>query len=161
LGRRWLSLKRGKSRVNDARINLRVQGHSMWPRLHSGERVMLEIPPYSRAPRWGDIVLIRQPDCFLLHRVIAVRHMHGKKIYLTRGDNSPGVDPPVSSGDMLGHLVAIERCGRMININRGLRRITELYSTCLSCVGLWLFCRIRDLRNRLTRIIRALFRIKQ
>lgn len=108
-------------------ISLRIYGSSMWPQVRSGERVVLEVP-HLREPQRGEVVLVRQPEGFLLHRIISLWHQEGERFYLTRGDNSPGADNPVALTEVIGRMVALERGGRLINVDRGLRRIL---GTCL------------------------------
>ncbi len=81
---------------------LEASGESMYPTLPSGSRVLLV--PRTRAPRAGDIVLVRRGDFLVLHRV---RNADGHWV-VTRGDACPTADPAVSAKDAIGLAVACE-----------------------------------------------------
>jgi hypothetical protein len=94
---------------------LRVTGSCMEPALHEGDSVTLARPT-TRAPRFGDIVLVRAPQGLRLHRVLWP--MPGLAGALrTKGDRSRILDPPLLPVAVVGIVTspreaAIERLAR-------------------------------------------------
>lgn len=53
----------------------------------------------------GDIVQYRRSDKKITHRVVAIEPASdgsGKRVFTTKGDNSPSVDPPVAESQLMG-----------------------------------------------------------
>ncbi|MEL7060389.1 MAG: S24/S26 family peptidase [Acidobacteriota bacterium] len=92
-------------------LELRLASDCMAPLLRSGDR--LRVVPFARAPTPGDLVLaIDSASALVCHRVID----HEGEIYLLAGDRStrPERHPRAS---LLGHVVAAERGGRVLNLD--------------------------------------------
>jgi hypothetical protein len=81
---------------------LDAAGESMYPVVPSGSRVLLV--PRRRAPRTGDIVLVRGGDRLILHRVRAVTSDR----LVTGGDASPTSDVGIPHHAALGLAVACD-----------------------------------------------------
>ncbi len=101
-------------------VRLRVIGTSMVPSLHPGDFVsihrasLLEISP-------GEIVLFFQNGRFVVHRVVDRKgtsgaDSSGEPCLITRGDRVRHDDPPVSSTELLGRVVSIERGNRKVEL---------------------------------------------
>ncbi|MEM6454698.1 MAG: S24/S26 family peptidase [Acidobacteriota bacterium] len=117
---RLLQLLRGLLR--DGRpLTVPVTGWSMTPTIRSGD-VLTIAPASMRAPRWGDVVVFRDPAGRLrMHRVVG--RMAGAPPQLrVRGDNSRGADPPVPTDAVLGVVIAISRGGRPRRFGLGAER---------------------------------------
>lgn len=136
--------------MNYKNMRLQVHGNSMWPQLLTNDRVIIEVP-YKHEPRRGEIVLIKQPNDFVLHRIINIVDFNGKKTCLTRGDNSRYPDQPINSAEIIGHLVAIERGERTINVGSGFYRLLGW------CIGSILYFEL--ILRRLVRV--CLSRLRQ
>ncbi len=137
-------------------VSLHIQGSSMWPQLRSGERVVLEVP-HRNEPQRGEVVLVPQPEGYLLHRIVSVWHREGQKFYLTRGDNSPGADYPVASTEVIGRLVALERHSRLVKVDHGLRRIWGICLGHLSYAELKLLILAKAVRFRLRQLFNPIY----
>lgn len=86
---------------------VRVRGESMRPMLHPGQRLAVEFSP-DRLDR-GDLLLFRQGDCLLLHRLIGRARPHeGQPRLRTRGDGARVLDPPLAPELVVGRVVALE-----------------------------------------------------
>jgi hypothetical protein len=85
-------------------VQLRVSGTCMAPALAEGATVCLE-PAATRPPRWGDVVLVRQPAGLRLHRLVW-RPSWGLG-WRTQADQSPSCDPRVASVDVLATAVTV------------------------------------------------------
>ncbi len=78
-------------------LTLEAVGHSMWPLIQHGDRIVVQPP----APlQLGDLVLIDLHDRLVLHRVIAITPTH----ITTKGDAVPHADPPIAATAILGVL---------------------------------------------------------
>ena len=105
---------------NFGEIRLRVYGTSMLPTILPGDFVLIhratvnEISP-------GEIVLYLQRGRLFVHRVVdrkemAASSVSGELHLITRGDRLRHNDPPVSSLELLGRVVSIERDGQEIEL---------------------------------------------
>jgi signal peptidase I len=94
-------------------VRLRAFGTSMVPAVLPGDLVRVqradlhEISP-------GEIVLFSQKDRWFIHRVVnrsvpTVAGVSNEPHLITRGDRLQYDDPPVSSGELLGRVISIER----------------------------------------------------
>jgi hypothetical protein len=106
------------------RLRLRVVGSSMLPTLWPGDLISVSDREVDRALP-GDLVVFRLGDRLVTHRVVEVRKTKSevrspKSViqirspespleFVTRGDALSANDPPVSSQDLLGRVVAVER----------------------------------------------------
>src|SRR5262245_48047142 len=89
---------------------VRVQGESMVPILAPGQRLRVEFAP-ARLSR-GDILLFRQGEALLVHRLLGrARPAAGSVRLRTRGDGAAVLDPPLDPALVLGRVVAIEEGG--------------------------------------------------
>jgi hypothetical protein len=59
----------------------------------------------------GQIVLFMRDGRLFLHRVCRPASLNSE-VLLTHGDALPNLDPPVSSSELLGSVVRVERAGR-------------------------------------------------
>lgn len=92
-------------------VRFTVTGRCMDPVIRDGDRVVLAAPS-RHPPRFGDIVLVRQEDGLRLHRLVWCPSLAGpRRSWRTRADRGDRLDPPFSSGDLLGSVVAVERAG--------------------------------------------------
>jgi len=81
-------------------LTLDAQGHSMWPLIQHGDRVVVQpLASFNPVTR-GDIVLIVLAGRLVLHRVIAVSSFG----ITTKGDAVARPDPRVDRASVLGVL---------------------------------------------------------
>lgn len=100
---------------------LAVNGASMLPAIWPGDVITVRHCE-AAGLRPGEIVFYMRPEGLVAHRVVA--NSGGRLI--SRGDSLSDCDRPVSSADILGQVVAIERNGR---------RISPAQSTWQRCVA--------------------------
>ena len=94
-----------------------AKGHSMRPFIRNGDILMVE-PMRGRPIRIADILFCKYPEQGLLvHRVVGNSHRNGQQIIITQGDALLSKDYPISSEQVLGRVVAVERGGRIICID--------------------------------------------
>jgi len=89
-------------------VRLTVTGECMGPSLRPGDTVLLA-EPSRRPPRFGDVVLFRHPEGLRLHRLVWAPPLAGiGAAWRTKGDRSARWDPHITSGDVLGTVIAVE-----------------------------------------------------
>ena len=93
-------------------IRFQARGASMSPTIRDGEIVHVR-PVAVASLREGDIVLVRSPRQFRLHRLIMADAE--RNVFITRGDCGLEDDPAVCGAEILGAAVTKEvRVGRKI-----------------------------------------------
>jgi signal peptidase I len=101
-------------------LRLRVFGTSMVPSILPGDFVSIrraslrDISP-------GEVVLFLQKGRLFVHRVVdrkmaATKDSPGESCLITRGDRLRLDDPPVTSPELLGRVVSIERDNRKVEL---------------------------------------------
>lgn len=104
------------------RAVLTVSGGCMEPSIPEGATVVLESAA-TRPPRFGDVVLSRQPGGLRLHRVVWAPRREGGG-WRTQADRAGSLDPRLSRRDLLATAVAIEgRRGGARRRGRALRSL--------------------------------------
>ncbi|HKQ62516.1 MAG TPA: S24/S26 family peptidase, partial [Candidatus Polarisedimenticolaceae bacterium] len=89
------------------RGTVRVQGQSMTPTLASGQTLGVEFAP--EALRRGDLLLFRQQDYLVVHRLLGPASFpDGRRCWRTRGDGMLALDPPVDPARVVGRVVAVQ-----------------------------------------------------
>lgn len=94
-----------------------VSGRSMLPLLHDGDRVL--VAHGERAPRWSEIIVFRQGDRLVVHRLLGRHSGPAGVFFLTKGDNAAACDPLVAASNVVGRVVAFERDGRRSRLDTG------------------------------------------
>ena len=86
----------------DGRVMTIFSGRSMLPTLRNGIRLLVEkIPPED--VRVSDIIIYKEGDSVIAHRVIKIILSAGRRVFVTKGDNHAYVDCSyVPQGDLMG-----------------------------------------------------------
>ncbi|MHB8499866.1 MAG: C25 family cysteine peptidase [Candidatus Acidiferrales bacterium] len=92
------------------KVRFRAHGRSMEPNILNDDAVIVA-PARCNDLHRGDVVLAHGSDGFRVHRVLRKGNEEGEIV--TRGDAGQENDAVASS--VLGRVIAIERCGRMIS----------------------------------------------
>ena len=97
-------------------VKFKAPGHSMYPTIYDGDLITVEQKKPSDVCV-GDIILYHHENGVVAHRVINIQapqsSVHSTQhFFLLRGDAAIKDDAPVSSEQILGKVVAIERNGR-------------------------------------------------
>lgn len=111
-------------------IRLRVTGTCMEPCLVPGQTALVAGRQLS-PPRWGDVVLVRDPQGLHLHRLV----WRGGARFLTKADRSRHLDATWSGGALLGTVVGVEGEATGQRLRRRLRAARSLAG------GLLAWCR--------------------
>jgi hypothetical protein len=92
-------------------LRLSAFGYSMLPSLYPGDIVTVRQASLSEM-RPGDVVLYIRDGRLFLHRNLKFVQTTSGSALVTRGDSMPHVDAPVSSSELLGRVVKVERRGK-------------------------------------------------
>ena len=122
----------------DQIFRLRVSSQSMVPLLNPGDSVLVKQVDSSFI-RSGDLVVLRQDQEPVIHRVITIKE---DQEFHTKGDNLPDMDPPVPAVDVLGRVITIESANHTIDlasakwvrVNRILAVISKLESKSIQSI---------------------------
>ena len=104
------------------RVRFRAPGYSMYPTILNGDEITVE-PIKSDAIKVGDIILYRDQESLIAHRVVKIEIknetqssvLSPESRFTLRGDARPACDDPVAAEQVLGKVVRIETNGRGIN----------------------------------------------
>lgn len=102
-------------------VRLRVFGTSMAPAMLPGDLVTIRRAAPEEVSA-GDVVLFLKDGRLFVHRVVShkvtapARNDYGEAHLITRGDRLRHNDPPVSSQELLGRVVCVERDDRRIDL---------------------------------------------
>jgi signal peptidase I len=130
-------------------VRLRVIGTSMVPSILPGDLILIHQASLQEVSP-GEVILFLQNKRLVIHRVVdrkvaALAGSPEEPCLITRGDRVRQDDPPVSSSELLGRVVSIERDNRKVKlpalgsnqpIARLLRssdRVTSLYLRLAAC----------------------------
>lgn len=92
-----------------------ARGASMIPAIFPGD-VLLVRHQLLAAMRCGDVALWSSHGCFCAHRVLRVENARDESAIVTCGDALRDEDAPVTCSEFLGHVYAIIRRGKRIEL---------------------------------------------
>jgi signal peptidase I len=105
---------------NFGEVRLRVFGTSMAPAMLPGDLVTVHRAAMNDISA-GEVVLFTQNGRLFVHRVMGQKLSPAEKIeearLITRGDRLHHDDPPVSSRELLGRVVSLERDHRKLELD--------------------------------------------
>ena len=138
-----------------------IAGHSMRPSIHDGDRVL--VAHGWAGVRRGDVVVFRQAGKLVAHRVVRITDGAAGPTFLTKGDNTPRFDPPLSAGEIVGRVLAVERDGRHVVLDTAAWRMVGWLIAVGTLAWTGVYGWGRDLKHRLvgprpTRLIATLRR---
>jgi signal peptidase I len=129
---------------NFGEVRLRVFGTSMVPSVLPGDLVLVHRANMEEIST-SEIVLFLQMGRLFVHRVVDRKIMaaadgHEESFLITRGDRQRDHDAPVSSSELLGRVVSIERDHRKIELvpNKVNRFVARLLQTSDRVTSLYL-----------------------
>jgi signal peptidase I len=105
---------------NFGEVRLRVFGTSMVPSILPGDFVSIHRASLRDISR-GEVVLFLRKGRFFVHRVVdrrvlALAGSPEESCLITRGDHLRHDDPPVSTPELLGRVVSVERDNRKVEL---------------------------------------------
>jgi len=128
-------------------LRFRALGGSMHPFIKNGE--VIEVKPASSLEiKVGDIVFYRaNRGGMVAHRAIRKKIEKNKVILETKGDSVPRSDWWVYPEQILGKVVAIERNGKRVELDKGLKKLTNLIWAKISPFSRWIYPIYRRIRR--------------
>jgi hypothetical protein len=107
-------------------VRLRARGCSMHPFIRDGDLIEVE-PTTTPSIGVGDVILfsVSSRQVFA-HRVINKQVIGNEVVLLVKGDSKPLADHEVYPRQVLGKVVAVERNGWRVSLDRGLRRFVGM-----------------------------------
>jgi len=93
------------------RVRFRATGLSMDPTIRDGDVLTAE-PVDPGEVRPGEILLYRTAEGVIAHRLVRCETAGAQPRLVLRGDAGGTCDPPVSHGEVLGRVIAVQRRGR-------------------------------------------------
>jgi signal peptidase I len=97
-------------------VRLRVFGSSMTPSILPGDVISIQRTQINEISS-GEVILFSQNGRLFAHRVIARAGNPNELRLIARGDRLRHNDPPVSSSELLGRVISVERGGRIIDFS--------------------------------------------
>ena len=97
-------------------IRFRASGDSMYPSILHGD-VITVAPVAAHEIVRGDILLYRDGDRVLAHRLIGVTAYGTETRFRLRGDSNARCDAPIAARQIVGRVEAVERHGRAIALH--------------------------------------------
>ena len=108
-------------------FKFRAKGGSMSPFIRNGD--VLEVVPLKGKINIGDVVLCRSSyGNPVVHRVI----YRNTESIITKGDSVPNSDQPVLSKQVLGRVVAVEKNGWRMRLDRPMVRLLNILLALIS-----------------------------
>jgi signal peptidase I len=115
-------------------VRLTVRTGSMAPFLQPGDQVLVQAAAPTSLRR-GDILLLATSTQPLLHRLLAVAWGSSGALLCTKGDAAPTCDPPFACSQLLGRVVAVERCGVHLPCGAATGRMGRWAGGCLAALS--------------------------
>ncbi len=106
---------------------LPVTGRSMMPLIWPGDEVLVTAD-WQPATR-GDILTFVQDGQLNTHRLLRITNVGGQMVYITKGDNSWLLDPPLGATAVIGRVIGVRRGKKVWSENGRLWRIGNWYFT--------------------------------
>jgi len=102
-------------------LRFKANGGSMSPFIRNGD--VVEVVPLKGKINFGDIIFYHSSyGNSIIHRVI----QRGKTSIITKGDSVPSSDQPIFSKQALGRVVAVEKNGWCIRLDRPVVRFLNI-----------------------------------
>lgn len=124
-------------------ITLKAWGTSMLPSLWPGDVLTIQSAANGELAA-GDVVLILRENRFFVHRLVGLRMVEGRLLWVTRGDGMSHDDPPAAGCELLGSVT---------NVCRGNRNFVPSRQMSLPKSAIaWMLCRCGRFRSLVLRI---------
>jgi signal peptidase I len=104
-----------------------ISGRSMLPAIHDGDHALVShgcvLDGGCAGVGPGDVIVFRHGGTLIAHRVLRIERGDDGPTFITKGDNAPRLDPPLSADEIVGRVLAIERSGRHTSLDTTTWRI--------------------------------------
>jgi signal peptidase I len=110
---------------------VKVLSGSMGPLAPVGSKVLIQALSDHHGVRFGDIIVFREVDRLIMHRVLGKHRRGGEIFYLQSGDTYSQPSFTHKCG-VLGKVIAIQKDGRLIKLDTFRGKLLNIYSALLS-----------------------------
>jgi signal peptidase I len=131
-------------------LRMATVGGRMLPAIRGGDIVIVR-PAGVSDVTIGDVVVFRQADMLVAHRLVRKFGTNGAAVLVTKGDFRPRPDEPLSADKVLGKVITIERNGRTRNLTRPLPKTTAWLCAHVIPALPWFLPLLRTLRSAVRR----------
>ena len=97
------------------KIYLRLSGFSMFPFLKEGDVALIKKVEIN-ALKIGDVIVFKQDQKMVAHRLMALKKNGENNILTTKGDTSKNNDPIFTKKEYVGKIISYNRKGKKITI---------------------------------------------
>jgi signal peptidase len=94
-------------------VRFRAEGTSMYPTIRDGETITIARVSIDEVVQ-GDVLLCRQGQRVVAHRVVGATVGDAARIFELRGDAKAACDAPVGADAVVGRVIAVSRNGRIV-----------------------------------------------
>ncbi|MCF6155444.1 MAG: signal peptidase I [Candidatus Brocadia sp.] len=101
--------------------SISITGRSMFPLIREGDQVL--VAHGCTGMRRGDVIVFRRRGTLIAHRVLSILRNDAGPIFVTKGDNVPQFDPPLSNNEIVGRVLAVKRGNRCMPLDTSAWRI--------------------------------------
>jgi signal peptidase I len=98
-------------------VELSATGYSMFPALRPGNMVTVKTLPEGVLPDPGSVVVYRESNILVMHRLLEITDDNGNLQFITRGDSRMESDKPWTQQQFLGVAVVYKGINRECAIN--------------------------------------------
>lgn len=125
----------------------RIVSGSMQPLIDVHDRVLaVKTNPIDIKP--ANIILFKNSQALVTHRVVKRIYENGNLFFLQRGDRE-GLAGMISAESILGKIVAIEKNGLVLRLDQGRGRIIDTLMGLKNCTGYKVSTKVRAIKDRL------------
>lgn len=96
----------------------------------------------------GDVIVFRRRGTLIAHRVLSIFESDTGSIFVTKGNNIPHFDPPLSNSEIVGRVLAVKRGNRYTSLDTVVWKILGWFIA----VSTLSFVRIHDCGRNLNKI---------
>ncbi|MGC9150180.1 MAG: signal peptidase I [Microbacter sp.] len=100
----------------DHSVSFVMQGYSMYPTLRPSDKGLVE-KCHPKDLRKGDILVFRQDQQWIAHRLMQIKVTENGTTFLTKGDRLKTFDAPVDEKAVVGKVIAYERHNKTVSLN--------------------------------------------
>jgi signal peptidase I len=129
--------------VSPDRFRVQVQGNSMSPLIEARDTIIAESLRLGR-PRRGALIVFRDGESLIVHRVIQKKARDGQGLYCQMGDNGSGFSW-IAEKDILGRVLAVVKGGQVTPLEG---HVASLAASGIRMIG-WAFVQSEAFLNGL------------
>lgn len=142
----------GRGRI----LKFKAKGGSMSPFIRNGD--VVEVIPLKGKINFGDIIFYHSSyGNSIIHRVI----QRGKESIITKGDSVPGSDQPIFSKQVLGRVVAVEKNGWCIRLDKPVGKLLNIFLALISPFSFLIYPSLKFIKPLSFLVLPALHRLSQ